>query len=125
MADVEVELTKLRYHIKLLADIVDHREYPTEWLIESQNWSEEEFDQLENLFEKYENRLESGGTLQMGDTSFERELKETFGLTFHSIKTIVKAFWRDDKWIDVCRAYAKEQNTSDFKFILEGIKDEP
>ena len=80
------------------------------------NWSEEDLERAEDIFEKFEKQLESSGGMMEHD--LEKELKDTFKIGYQTVKTIVLAFWHNSQWQDVCKAYAMKQNVSEFKEII-------
>ncbi|MGE3409026.1 MAG: hypothetical protein AB7I37_19580 [Pirellulales bacterium] len=111
--DIADEFAKLRYHVKLLGEAIDRREHSVTAMILDFDWSEEDVERAENIFEKYDNLAESGASID----NFERELCEAFNINYQQMKQIVLGFYRNGHFIDVCRAYAKMHPVAEFSEI--------
>lgn len=119
---IEQELAKLRFHVKQLGEAIDDDEHPVTAMVIELNWSEEDLERAHDIFEKYDNQLESHGRFFEHD--LEKELKDSFDIGYQTVKTIVLAFWRNHQWQGVCRAYAKQHDVSEFKEINNAGEDE-
>jgi len=117
--DVERELGKLKYHVKLLGSAIDWRENPTAAMVIQLDWSEEDLDRAEDIFEKYDQLLENDRSIH----GLEKELKDTFGIGYQTVKTIILGFWRNSQFPDVCVEYAKQNEASEFREILKEARN--
>lgn len=112
----DAEFQKIKFHIRLLAQVIDASDYPTEALVLSMDWSEEELDVAHDIFEAYEEKL--SGSSQVNWHAFERQFEEQLGVGYQALKSIVLAFYRNSQWVDVCVAYAQSAPCAEFGEIL-------
>ena len=105
------EIQKLEYQIKKLTYTVDHQKYPVEKLILEMDWSEKQFNEVNNIFEKYDNKLREGKEVEW--TKFETAFKELFNICPETVKSIVEAFYRDGLWTNVCEKYCRAKSAPD------------
>jgi hypothetical protein len=117
--DVEHEIAKLKYHVKLLGDAVDWHEHPIAAMVVALDWSEDDLDKAQDIFDKYDRQVEAGGPTGF----FERELRDTFGIGYQTVKQIVLGFYHNSQFLDICCAYAKEQRVSEFREILRDCEN--
>lgn len=120
MEDVEEELKKLRYHVKLLGEAINGRDYPITSLVVFMNWDESELDAAHDIFEEADNRLSEGKGVDWG--GFERKLRDRFQIGYQTVKDIVLAFHRNHQWTQVCREYAHAYECSEFHEITRPDK---
>ncbi len=112
---IETELEKIRYHLKLLGQVIDYREHPIEHLVVSLNWSEQQLERAHDIFEEAQNAIDDGTGIVWGH--FEHQLRDEFDIGYQSVKDIVLAFYRHHRWTDVCKQYAEEYECSEFHEI--------
>ncbi|KVC62447.1 hypothetical protein WI73_26830 [Burkholderia ubonensis] len=112
----DAEFQKIKFHIRLLAQVIDASTYPTEALVLSMDWSEDELDIAHDIFEAYEEKL--GGPGEVNWHAFERQFKEQLAVSYQALKSIVLAFYRNSQWVDVCVAYAQSAPCVEFNEIL-------
>ena len=98
------KIEKLQYQVKLLGDTVDFKEHPIEYLVVSMDWTEEDLDRVHDVFDKYDQKLTENESIRWGE--FEKDLDTDY----QTIKRIVRAFYRNDQWSDVCYAYVKNMD---------------
>ena len=118
--DVETEIEKLRYHLRLLADASDLAEHPDTKFIIAHGWGEDDWDDAEEIFGCYEEAVEAGGSIN----GLEREVKERFNCGYQEVKRLVLAMWDAEVCRRACYEYAKANDTLEMKRIIkEGVRD--
>ena len=115
MDDIDAELEKIRYHLKLLGEAVDFREHPMAYLVVHLNWTESQLDRANDIFEEARNALDEGRGVNWGQ--FEHKLRDEFQIGYQTVKTIILAFHRNHQWTDVCKQYAEAYECSEFHEI--------
>jgi hypothetical protein len=115
MTDIEREIEKLKFHISLIGEAVDHRNNPITALVISMNWNAKDLDSAHDIFEKYDSQLESKEEVNWH--AFEHELRDKFDIGYQTIKSIILAFYRNHQWTEVCRLYAKAFECVEFHEI--------
>lgn len=103
-------IEKLVYHVSLLADAVDYEKHPIESLILSKNWSEADVEKAHDIFERWDHRLENGGTMSTGE--FESDFQRELGISYQGLKPIILAFYNNHQWTNVCEAYVDAFGTT-------------
>ncbi len=119
----ESEIKKIKYHISLLQEILDHRQYPIPNLVISFDWDEKDLNAVHDIFEAFDRKLEDGEDIIW--RKLESDLKKKFGIGYQAVKRIVLAFYDNDQWIDVCRGYAKANDVMEFKRINDRPRPVP
>lgn len=94
---------KLTYHVSILGDTIDYDKHPVEALIISMNWSRADITKAHDIFERWEQRLEKGGSMSTGE--FERDFQQELGISYQGLKSVILAFYRNHQWTNVCEAY--------------------
>jgi hypothetical protein len=111
------EIQRLRYQIKMLSEaLLDAEQYPLQHLIISLNWGEQDLDAADDIFEEYDKILKDK-SVEIPLAGFEQKLKERFRIGYQTVKQIILAFYYCGKWVDVCKAYAKANDVSEFRPI--------
>jgi len=118
---IQKQLDKLKYQLHLLGEAVDHREYPIPSLVLSLDWDDEDLNKAHDIFEQYDNKMEDGKEVNW--RAFEMELRETFGIGYQTVKTIILAFFDNGQWQNVCIAYAKAYECVEFHRITRSKND--
>lgn len=98
-----LQIEKLKYHVRLLADTVNYEEYPVEALVLQKDWSYEDLNRAHDIFEKWEKKLDQDEP--MNQYQFEADFDEALGVNYQGLKSIVRAFYRNGQWVTVCEAY--------------------
>ncbi|MFW2082965.1 hypothetical protein ACNPQK_18590 [Acinetobacter guillouiae] len=111
------EIEKIKFQLSHIGLALDGEKYPIPSLIVSMDWSEQDLEDVHKIFEKYDDLIESNSNLSWG--AFESDLKKRFGVTYQGIKPIIKAFYKNGQWVDVCIAYAKEHQCIEFDEITK------
>ena len=125
IAEGKTELEKIKYHIRLINDrlrLIDseidldfHSDSIASLEIEM-DWSEDDLNRAHDIFERY-----CGVKFRNYGYQLESALRREFGIGAGSAKEIIVAFWRSDKWVDVCVEYAKANQCVEYHEIyLEG-----
>ncbi|MBM7329224.1 DUF1878 family protein [Agrobacterium sp. S2] len=96
-------IEKLRYQVSILGQTIDYEKHPVESLIMEKNWGESELDTAHDIFEKWDQKLESGEDISKYE--FEAEFNEKLGVSYQGLKSIILAFYRNNQWTNVCEAY--------------------
>lgn len=115
MTDIEREIEKLKFHISLIGETIDHRSNPIPALVIGMNWNAKDLDEAHDIFDKYENLIESKEEVNW--YTFEHELKDKFNIDYQTVKRIVLAFYRNHQWTEVCRLYAHKYECMEFHEI--------
>lgn len=115
MTDIEREIEKLKFHISLIGETIDHRNNPITALVISMNWNAKDLDSAHDIFEKYDSQLESKEEVNW--YAFEHELRDKFDIGYQTVKSIILAFYRNHQWTEVCRLYAKAYECVEFHEI--------
>jgi len=101
--EMEEIIKKLSYHVSILGETVDYEKHPVESLILSNNWGEEDINKAHDIFDRWDNILESGG--KMNTIKFESEFKTELEISYQGLKSVILAFYRNHQWTNVCEAY--------------------
>ena len=115
MTNIENEIKKIKFHISLIGETLDHRNNPIPSLVIQMDWAERDLDSAHDIFEKYDNKLEAEEDVNW--RSFEMELREKFNIGYQTVKSIVLAFYRNHQWTEVCTLYAKSAECVEFHEI--------
>ena len=102
--EIQQELKKIRYQIRILGETIDHERYPVEGLIMSMDWSENQIGRAHDIFEEYDNKLNAKQNVNW--TNFELALRNEFNIDYQTVKSIILAFYQNHQWVDVCKGYA-------------------
>ncbi|MDP2038448.1 MAG: DUF1878 family protein [Ignavibacteria bacterium] len=121
MDDILKQIEKIKYQLRLIADTLDHVQYPIEALVIELDWSSEDLDAAHDIFEEADIKLEKKELVNW--TEFELKLESRFGIGYQTVKDIVLAFYHNQQWGNVCRGYAKEHDVIEFKEINYGKND--
>lgn len=116
MVEIIEKINKIKYHIKMIGDTINHSEYPIESLVIQLDWNDNDLSEANDIFEKYDKKFNSGEDINW--TKFEMTLRDRFGIGYQTVKSIILAFYRNNLWRDVCRGYALKNNVSEFNEIL-------
>ena len=114
--NIERELEKIKFHIRLIGETIDHRSYPIPFLVIEMDWDDKDLDKAHDIFEKYDDKLERGEKVNW--KGFEMELQNAFGIEYQTVKSIVLAFYRNQQWTRVCAGYAKAYECIEFNEII-------
>jgi hypothetical protein len=114
--NIERELEKIKFHIQLIGETIDHRSYPIPFLVIEMGWDDKDLDKAHDIFEKYHGKLEREEKVNWKE--FEMELQNTFGIGYQTVKSIVLAFYRNQQWTRVCTGYAKAYECIEFHEIV-------
>lgn len=96
-------IEKLKYHVSILGQTVDHERHPVEALILANDWGPVELNKVHDIFEKWDNLLEAGE--KMNHSSFEIDFNKELNISYQGLKSIILAFYRSSQWTNVCEAY--------------------
>jgi len=118
---IVARLEKLEFHIKLLAESLNHAENPIASLVVDFNWSSEDLDCAHDIFEMFDNKIREEEKINWYD--LEREFNEKLNISYQGLKSVVLAFYRNGQWTEVCHAYASSFGDSvsiELKSIVQG-----
>lgn len=102
--ELEKELRKLKYQVRAIGETIDYQNHPVEALILEMDWGEGDINRTHDIFEKYDNKIEKGETINWRD--FEMELRNEFNIGYQTVKSIIIAFYQNHQWTNVCYQYA-------------------
>jgi len=97
-------LEKIEFHVKLLAESLNHVENPTASLVVQFDWAERDLDLAHDIFETFDNKISESQEVNWYD--FENEFNLKLNITYQGLKAVVLAFYRNGQWTEVCHAYA-------------------
>lgn len=109
------EIEKIKYHIQLISETIDHQIHPIPYLVISEDWGKEDLSAAHDIFEKFDAKLERGETVNWYE--FEEDFKKRFNMSYQALKSVVLAFFRNGQWDSVCRTYAAEHHCVEFSEI--------
>ncbi len=115
MNDITKEIKKIKFHLRLLSETIDSRNYPIPSLVVEMDWDGDDLNRAHDIFEKYDKKLEAGETVNW--TDLEIDLKREFDINYQIVKSIVLAFYRNHQWTEVCKYYAKSHMCIEFHEI--------
>lgn len=104
LKELENKFNLLQYHVQLLSNCIDSDEHPVESLILNMNWNEKQIDKAHDIFQKYDQLIDSKSEIVWSE--FEHELRDEFEIGYQTVKQIVIAFYKNHQWTDVCYQYA-------------------
>lgn len=107
---VIARLEKLEFHVKLLAESLNHTENPTALLVVDFNWSSQDLDSAHDIFEMFDNKIHESEKINWQD--LEKEFSEKLNISCQELKSVVLAFYRNGQWTEVCHAYASSFGNS-------------
>lgn len=114
------DLEKIKFHLKMIGETLDSREYPIQSLVITMDWNESDLNRAHDIFEKYDSLLEEGAEINW--TQFEMELRDTFEIGYQTVKTVVLAFFRNYQWMEVCTQYALSHMCAEFDEIARAAE---
>ena len=97
---------KLEYHVSILKETVNFDDFPVEYLILSKNWTREQLNKAHDIFERWDEKLRRGE--KMSHATFEREFYDELDVNYQGIKSVVRAFYKNGQWTDVCEAFVDD-----------------
>lgn len=125
MKNIEKEIEKLKYQISILASTIDYDKFPVENLILSLNWDDNDLNAAHDIFEKYDQQLEENKP-NISWSALEKELENKFNISYQTVKSIVRAFYKNGQWSAVCYHYAKAYQCAEFHSLIsdyeQGLK---
>lgn len=107
---IAAKLEKLEFHIKLLAESLDHTENPIASLVIDFNWSEQDLDSAHDIFEIFDKKLHEPENINWHE--LENEFSKKLHISYQGLKSVVLAFNRNGQWTKVCHAYASSFGNS-------------
>lgn len=107
---IVARLEKLEFHVKLLAESLNHTENPIASLVVDFNWSEQDLDLAHDIFEMFDTKLHKSEKVNWHE--LEKEFTEKLNISYQGLKSIVLAFNRNGQWTEVCHAYASSFGNS-------------
>ena len=103
--DLQERIDRLRFQLKELAGSVSMEENSMAVFFIEQNWGDEEFDAIADVFDRYDADLLNGAELKAAE--FEKTLGDAVGLSYQGVKALASTLYRNDRWQLVCYHYAK------------------
>lgn len=117
MTDLEEQVQRLKYQVRLLAETVDFRDHPVPSLVVELDWGSDELSKAHDIFEEYERKINKNKKISW--MKFEVKFKDELSIGYQRLKSVVLAFYRNGQWVRVCTEYAKEHEVVEFYEILE------
>jgi hypothetical protein len=103
IASISNIIKKLQYQVSILGQTIDDKKYPLQSLIIEKDWSEEDVDIVDDIFDEWDKRLQKNENFSSGE--FEKNFSDRLNVTYQGLKSIILAFYKNDQWINVCEAY--------------------
>lgn len=88
--NIQKQIEKLHYHIRLLAETIDYREHPIPALVIQMDWNDNDLNRAHDIFEEYDVKLEAGEDVNWKE--FKMKLRDEFSIGYQTVKSIVIAF---------------------------------
>ncbi len=107
---IVARLEKLEFHVKLLAESLNHTENPIASLVVDFNWSEQDLDSAHDIFEMFDKKLHESKKINWNE--LEKEFTQKLNISYQGLKSVVLAFNRNGQWTEVCHAYASSFGNS-------------
>lgn len=104
MEDIERDLEKLKYQVKMLSYTIDPERHPIESMVLEMDWDGGQLSKAHDIFEVYDKKLDAEEDVNW--TEFEMALRNEFGIDYQTVKSIILAFFINHQWTDVCKGYA-------------------
>ncbi len=102
--EIICRLNKLEFHVKLLAESLNHSENPIASLVVDFNWSEQDLDKAHDIFEIFDKKITNSEEVNWSD--FENEFNQKLNISYQGLKSVVLSLFRNGQWSEVCHAYA-------------------
>lgn len=121
IAEIINRLEKLEFHVKLLAESLDHTENPIASLVVSRDWTEQDLDLAHDIFEIFDGKMHESKKINWQE--FEQEFKVKLNISYQGLKSVILAFYRNGQWTEVCHAYASSFGNTvplELKTIIRG-----
>lgn len=118
---MEQEIEKLKYQMSLLVNMIDSDKYPIESLLFQFNWNDEDLNNVHDIFEKYNKKIEAKET-DINWNTFEHELRDKFTIGYQEVKLIINALYQNNQWQGVCYYYAKAHQSIEFNYLIKDFK---
>ena len=112
---LQQEIKKLKFQVRYIGQALDMDKHPIENLVASLDWGQEDLNDARDIFGEYYNKMEAGEEVKWAE--FEMRLRDKFRIGHEKAKQIIHAFYREGQWRDVCRAYARVHDVSEFKYM--------
>jgi len=78
--DIEKELSKLKYHVRLLGETIDWDTKPITALVISMDWDDKQLSRAHDIFEEYDKKLSAKQTINW--VEFEHKLRDEFDIGY-------------------------------------------
>ena len=105
LATLESQHERLNFQFGLVVSNLDIDEHGTAIFFNENDWGEEEWDAIADVFDRYSNQLVNAETFTYSD--IEKDLSDAVGLSYQGVKTLVSTYYREGRWTEVCYQYAK------------------
>jgi len=118
---IVARLEKLEFHVKLLAESLNHAENPIASLVVDFDWSSDDLDCAHDIFEMFDDKIREEEQINWHD--LEQEFNQKLNISYQGLKSVVLAFYRNGQWTEVCHAYASSFGNSvsiELKSIAKG-----
>ena len=118
------EIAKIKFHISMLNNYQNYVNNPIGSLVIEFDWSEEDLDKAHDIFEKYDKKILEGGLDGNLHSLMEKDFNEDLNLGYQEVKSVVLAFFRESRWVNVCVEFVKsyEDEPIEFSEIISYIK---
>ncbi|HFC8494798.1 TPA: hypothetical protein ACFP3Z_000763 [Neisseria subflava] len=118
------EIAKIKFHISMLNNYQNYVNNPIGSLVIEFDWSEEDLDKAHDIFEKYDKKILEGGLDGNLHSLMEKDFNEDLNLGYQEVKSVVLAFFRESRWVNVCVEFVKsyEYEPIEFSEIISYIK---
>lgn len=104
--DYEEEIKKLKFQTSILGETINFEEHPIARLVFEFDWDEEKLDAVYDCFERIEKILEETPNM-LTHPDVEKIFHDSVGVGYQSLKAIILAFYRENRYTNVCIEYVK------------------
>lgn len=119
MEDLIKKIKRLEFQMKLVGESISSEDSPIASLVINLSWGEDELEKAHDIFEKYNNELDSGKEPNWSE--FRKEFEDGLGIGYQQLKLVVLSFYRNLQWTEVCTQYAKAYECVEFHSITKKI----
>ena len=105
MNDLQEQIDRLKFQLRELATSLPYESNSLGIFFIEQDWGEEEWEAVVDVFDRYDALLMDGGEFITGQ--FEKAIGDAVGLSYQGVKALASTLYSSGRWELVCYHYAK------------------
>lgn len=105
LATLESKFERLNFQFGWVVSGLDLDEHGTAIFFRENDWGEEEWDLIADVFDRYSSKLVNAQTFNYSE--LEKDLADTVGINYQGVKSLVSTHYNEGRWTEVCYQYAK------------------